>query len=45
MLPKHLEARLEREKEADFSYIDPRWAGFASTSFTSAACSASRCGT
>ena len=23
MLPKHLEARLEREKEADFSYIDP----------------------
>ena len=22
MLPKHLEARLEREKEADFSYID-----------------------
>jgi twitching motility protein PilT len=23
MLPKHLESRLEREKEADFSYIDP----------------------
>ena len=23
ILPKHLEARLEREKEADFSYIDP----------------------
>ncbi|HUJ70640.1 MAG TPA: PilT/PilU family type 4a pilus ATPase [Verrucomicrobiae bacterium] len=23
MLPKHLEARLDREKEADFSYIDP----------------------
>ena len=23
MLPRHLEARLEREKEADFSYIDP----------------------
>jgi twitching motility protein PilT len=23
MLPKHIEARLEREKEADFSYIDP----------------------
>jgi twitching motility protein PilT len=23
MLPKHLEARLEREKEADFSYIEP----------------------
>ncbi len=23
MLPKHLESRLDREKEADFSYIDP----------------------
>jgi twitching motility protein PilT len=28
MLPKHLEARLEREKEADFSYIDPELGRF-----------------
>jgi twitching motility protein PilT len=28
MLPKHLEARLDREKEADFSYIDPELGRF-----------------
>ncbi len=28
MLPKHLESRLEREKEADFSYIDPELGRF-----------------
>ncbi len=28
MLPKHLESRLEREKEADFSYIDPKLGRF-----------------
>ena len=28
MLPKHLEARLDREKEADFSYLDPELGRF-----------------
>ena len=43
MLPKHLESRLDREKEADFSYIERISAVFASTSSISADCQPSSC--